>query len=1517
MLFTSYQAISNIDLPVNSGSYLSSADNALLGYSSYGSNIWYGKSKSDIIELSIWDLNSELIGWGTITGSNDTTTTNSYLNALNYPSKFSSSIINPEFILYKNSNILINPDDDLASIGYYNTGSYYLIYNMIRNMAGSQSLPLVIKEISPSRTEVKLLPQGVVTQDFINFYSNQVFISDIYQEYINNLITFPVSIIYNSIKLEYSSAISILQSVSFLNTDAAIINFITNIYEDSYSTSINYEPATRVQGIKSYFFNYLMENKTTSINFKNLDVIFDGFVTSVVDERFQKISRNTNSEYYKLARQFVYDLIKIYYYQPISDKLTAEYNNTYNSPLKNGLNLGLNQLYPILNQGAFYEDDGSVSLIIKLKDALPQDLSVGLVCWISNLALSPVILSVSINDNIIQDTYNIGPPNFTIKDENILSSTGNKKYCRNDIIPSTQDTRNISISKKIKELNIDYTNFKDFILFSSAEIRLKIFKNKNLQLDSLNSQISTLNVTNQNYITSKNSTYPFYNSELSNINAQIDVIINSFDGYESYLSNSNIYEVVSGSFSNTSQIQILEESASIYDSTNSDSLIKNTPKYILEDPNNDDYIIFLSMVGHFFDNIFIYISNLPSAKLGGLNIDEMLSNKMVSSILEEMGWSMDDMLSDDNISNYNLPSPYSAISPDERIRIIENRILKNLPLIYKSKGTRASVDLLLSCYGIPSSLLNIREYGGYTHSSTGSYDFYERAYLYTWNSKFPNDMFTLDGINNAKSYMFKVSFNDPLYYAKADDNILIGAVNQTSPGIYPMSSSLSGSGEWAIGFTRTNTNNSGTIYFRIGYDGNEVFKLESSEFSLFDGNVYSILLRKNDIDPEFDVLDFSGSYNQLPRQYDLVIQRNNSGDTLLETSQSYINYDEYTNSVFDGIPNDTRIVIGGWFLPWNSRPLVGSFDKLEIFNNVISNETFQDYVNNINSYSSGMTASYNALLFRMGVDYPFDITTTSAWPNSNTVYSTYLSSSNAWTGAVSESYNTSSCQTSSISIYPYQFTEIEYLNTINTSYYGPNKFQNNKINNIEQEVSCRLDNLKTSTTNIETLSPSSNLLGIFVDPQDFKNKDIIRQFGSYDLMTTLGDPSLAYCNQYQTLKPLRALYVNSKKTQLQNTLFSELMIVYRLYFNKSIFETIKKLLPARANVFSGILIEPTILERSKYQFKPITSSLNIGDVLFEEVGLTDGLFGISSSVEYMEQDGYNLNNFKTELMSNEKITTSYPIDGYVPYSVDDIQLEAYINPKSHKISNGYCPHSSSVYALKRWKKYKYSSTIDTHLDYSASTYLYDYVTLPKNEFYNLIYSASSTNNVPVLNSGAGPWTHYPNTFKSSSNSITNNTVPVPAQVGNLILYTASVQETNGEYFEIVGGYPRNHYSHKRNIFSNYISSNANLSTTYKKSEIDFFPAVYYNRTIAPGQYYVYKGTSYPITDSNIIFVKNKYYIKIGKKNFHLKTVNFISSSFNPSSSFYTVISSSVDINTLLYSENPVYVLVQDAIGVLG
>ena len=152
----------------------------------------------------------------------------------------------------------------------------------------------------------------------------------------------------------------------------------------------------------------------------------------------------------------------------------------------------------------------------------------------------------------------------------------------------------------------------------------------------------------------------------------------------------------------------------------------------------------------------------------------------------------------------------------------------------------------------------------------------------------------------------------------------------------------------------------------------------------------------------------------------------------------------------------------------------------------------------------------------------------------------------------------------------------------------------------------------------------------------------------------------------------------------------------------------------------------------------------------------------------------------------------------------------------------YPTGSTSYSLLKRWRKHtiyaKSGSWNRTdnpteNLYTICSTYLYDYVSITKTWYDSLIYTSS------VVDSTVGgqgtqcsdeiKWWHYQNTFLDRPNAITNNyLIPTALIVENppgsgkyIITYGPTSFIDNGEYFELVNGYPRNHLSFKRPFFS--------------------------------------------------------------------------------------------------------------------
>jgi hypothetical protein len=144
-----------------------------------------------------------------------------------------------------------------------------------------------------------------------------------------------------------------------------------------------------------------------------------------------------------------------------------------------------------------------------------------------------------------------------------------------------------------------------------------------------------------------------------------------------------------------------------------------------------------------------------------------------------------------------------------------------------------------------------------------------------------------------------------------------------------------------------------------------------------------------------------------------------------------------------------------------------------------------------------------------------------------------------------------------------------------------------------------------------------------------------------------------------------------------------------------------------------------------------------------------------------------------------------------------------------------------------------------------SIYLYDYVVVSDTFFLTSVYTASSIDSIPAENNnhvGGSEWYHGANTWLNSPNTVFNNYTwrynpnasvvrgyPVygydPIYSGTP-QYTALMQtpiyRDDGTYFEIVRGYPRNHYIHKRGYFalerfmSYGLANRAVTSASYRK-----------------------------------------------------------------------------------------------------
>lgn len=427
------------------------------------------------------------------------------------------------------------------------------------------------------------------------------------------------------------------------------------------------------------------------------------------------------------------------------------------------LNFGNNELI-IANNVAYVDDADGGNLLIKLYEPLPDSYDIKSQLWF----VDKIAESVSFNVNIevsVETTItanSLRGPNFKI-DVNDKTTQTTPYYNYTGLLTSPVSSSYQKLMSYYQDksvaINVDYSDFGNFIHFSSAEERLNNFVYKLQLLESYNAQLA-----DQAAISGGPITFAFASSSIGSIQNSINNIIEKFDVYEYYLYfNSGswawpkmnttqpytLYSVTSSEASNwlgsvdtvtTPTTASLLYSASFYDATNKDLLRNAIPQYLLDDTTNAPYTTFLDMIGQHFDNIWLYYKDVTTRYEATNNPDTGISLDVVSDALKGLGF---ELYTNSNVSDnlfYSLfginqegsllpptgsehidtyvTSSMETLSAETLQGEIYKRLYHNLPYLLKTRGTQRSVKALIATFGIPEEILTINEFGGQNRYSS-------------------------------------------------------------------------------------------------------------------------------------------------------------------------------------------------------------------------------------------------------------------------------------------------------------------------------------------------------------------------------------------------------------------------------------------------------------------------------------------------------------------------------------------------------------------------------------------------------------------------------------------------------------------------------------------------------------------------------------------------------------------------------------------------------------------------------
>ena len=862
------------------------------------------------------------------------------------------------------------------------------------------------------------------------------------------------------------------------------------------------------------------------------------------------------------------------------------------------------------------------SLILKLYEPLTTAIQPNQQVWISKLQSNPIVETVTLKSEVEEFCPPLKGPNFSLdtsvgigyKVFDDLTASGS--YTSNDIVNKYLEGNGIDTSK----LNISYASgstylFDNFVNFSSAEERVNNFFYKVQLIENYKTKYTALiaDTFTQPYVDLTSSLLAEYQnpnsdpflttyssqdgatlitedfifdeinweinqpkgtaqiSEAKKILEKANTLIRGFDGFEKWLYTDLIYSdsltypkttstngatgLITYVLKPTTDSEVIAWYESLvnlayeYDKYNPNYLVNNIPEFIKEDYDNNDFILFLDMIGQHFDIIWVYIKALSANKLLEEKQLKGATNNLIYYLLESMGWEGKRAFDSQFLWEYAFGTDREGFQKygmplEDANNQVWRRILNNLPYLLKHKGTSRAMKAAMACYGVPQSMLTIMEYGG------------------------PQDP-TKDGTT-------KFTFDDRTAAIKLENNSSVVVPWKSINGSYPQGIEfrikpdsvkntriISGS-QFYLDIEQT-TGSFATLTFGLGDNALSAgpyietpFTSASVSTTYFTASIEYVL------GPD----TVSGSSNfPLSTEYysNVLINRYSLGgsastyEILLKTSDGQ----RIVNSVSMSFASTKECWESGSYLSVGND-FIGNLDEFRLWRvplqpSKLENHTLHPDAINGNSY----TASTADLLFRLDFEYPKDRSKTENRGIKNVAINT----------TYGEDYATASLMYSA-SAYPYQYTPYDRTVTATVPSLGLN--YSNKIRFEEQTLVGDLSHKVRATQKAFDRAPiDSNRLGIFLSPIKELNMDIVRAFGDFNIDNYIGDPSDDYKDNYTELANLRTYYFQ----RLERNIYEYIQLVR--YIDKSLFDVLEDLAPARAKVSKGLLIEPHYLERSK------------------------------------------------------------------------------------------------------------------------------------------------------------------------------------------------------------------------------------------------------------------------------------------------------------------------------------------------
>mgnify|MGYP006153706365 CR=1 FL=1 len=814
------------------------------------------------------------------------------------------------------------------------------------------------------------------------------------------------------------------------------------------------------------------------------------------------------------------------------------------------------------------------TLVLKLYEPLPKNVNTNDTIWLSKLQAIPIIDQITIVDDISTHCTPL-TPNFALEtndvigyqilDDLIASGSTTSNEVVNQFISSSEyslDNLNINFvtssltlvengtGNYFEESSTSEIDWGSFVKYSSAEERVENFYYKVKLIQSYENRYNGL-VSGSSIDLGSGVSSTITGSATSSVAIKneakrtLDKINDSkkgFDAFEKFLYTSSsvsglTYPGAGGSAlsesndsSVTSWYNSIKTTSRIHDGDNSSRLVNNLPAHIQNDEEGQSFTLFFDMIGQHFDILWAHINGIKQTKKLEHKFENGINDKLIYHMLESLGWDADMGVQSQFLWEYAFgKNSDGSIASEMSGKDRQNEVWRRL---------LNNLPYLHKHKGTRRALSAALSCYGIPQSLLTIMEFGgpqpgNRTTQFTYEDR--TSAINISGSDSIivpwKSHNEKYpdSVEFRLNTDQKKDQRLISTAGWSLDVDYPESGSLA------------------KLTLNI-LSGSTYISSSTEQVAFFNDEYTQIAINRitGSGEDTIDVYLKEGLQGRI---------RNSTSSTMKVPSSN------------NGWETGHELTIGG-------STLTGSIDEFRLWSaplseSVISNHTLLPEAINGNHIKS----STEDLIFRLDFEYPKDRSSVGDTSIKNvsidTTYSSFATASNF----------------TSITQYPHQY--VSYDRDVTAEVPSSGFSSGNKVRFETQTKILDLSYKSRATKKSFDQAPlDSDKLGLFFSPIKEINMDIMKSLGGFEIDDYIGDPSDDYNTEYSELNKLRKYYFERYQLNL-----SEYIQLVR-YIDKSLFDVLESLVPARAKVASGILIEPHILERSKVDRKPTGASLH-------------------------------------------------------------------------------------------------------------------------------------------------------------------------------------------------------------------------------------------------------------------------------------------------------------------------------------